>query len=224
MQLIFNRNRMATEASTAAHWMEVPCEVSALTCQSRRTSLRERFRVTTGAASPPSRADSWSIGFREPRPISARMQSGLSDLGLARWDGQGERDEISIQKRAFFYPLHCSFYFHSVLFLYPRIIVFPKISEIFPTLSSSLSFLLHDLLSSGENLSSGKPGSVSTSAFLHSVPVYLSMWVNTLSTPLIPSIIGSVRQRPQCLPGCRQLAEIDSVMLYVRQSDLMTRL
>lgn len=99
---------MATEATTAAHWMEVPCEVSALTCQSRRTSLRERFRVTTGAASPPSRADSWSVGFREPRPISARMQSGLSDLGLARWDGQGERDEISIQKRAFFtlYVVH----------------------------------------------------------------------------------------------------------------------
>jgi len=221
MQLIFNRNRMATEASTAAHWMEVPCEVSALTCQSRRTSLREQFRVTTGAASPTSSADSWSIGFREPRPISARMQSGLSDLGLARWDGHGERDEISIQKRAFFtlYIVHSI----STLFLFCTLgsLFFPKISEIF---SSSLSFLLHDLLSSGENLSSGKPGSVSTSAFLHSVPVYLSMWVNTLSTPLIPSIIGSVHQRPQCLPGCWQLAEIDSVMLYVRQSDLMTRL
>lgn len=60
------------------------------------------FRVTTGAASSPSSADSWSIGFREPRLISARMQSDLSDLGRAYWDRQKEQDEISIQNRAFF--------------------------------------------------------------------------------------------------------------------------
>lgn len=106
MQLIFNRNRTATEASTAAHWLGVPCEVSALTCQSRRTSTLalcwavsvRAVQATTGAAASPSSADSWSIGFREPRPMSARMQSGLSDLGRARW----EQDEISIQNRAFF--------------------------------------------------------------------------------------------------------------------------
>lgn len=77
-----------------------------------------------------------------------------------------------------FSPQHnLSFYFHSVVFLYPRIIVFPMNLYFFPTLSLSLfsPFLLHDLLSSGKNLSSGKLGSVSASAFLHSVPVYLSM-------------------------------------------------
>lgn len=77
-----------------------------------------------------------------------------------------------------FSPQHnLSFCFHSVLFLYLGIVVFPKIHDFSPTLALSLyfSFLLHDLLSSGENLSSGMAGSVSASAFLHSVPVYLSM-------------------------------------------------
>lgn len=237
MQLILNRNRTATEASTAAHWLvkslvkSLPWPASHAGHPHWPCAGPSLFGVTTGAASSPSSADSWSIGFREPRPMSARMQSGLSDLGRARWDGQGERDEISIQNRAFFNlyiltPAQSVILFSLSSFSVSQDRCFSKDMRFFPTLSLSLffPFLLHDLLSSGKNLSSGKPGSVSASAFLHSVPVYLSMWVNTLSTPLIPSIIGSVRQRPQCLPGCWQLAEIDSVMLYVRQSDLMTRL
>lgn len=128
MQLIFNRNRTQHVEQTSLvkslpwpashvghpHW---PCA---------GPSLCKRFGVTTGAAPPPSSADSWSIGFREPRLILARIQSGLSDLGLARWDGQGERDEISIQKRAFF----TLYIFHSIstlVFLYHSIIVLPKI-------------------------------------------------------------------------------------------------
>lgn len=141
MQLIFNRNwtqhiewtslvkSLPWPASHVGHphW---PCA---------GPSLCKRFGVTTGAAPPPSSADSWSIGFREPRLILARMQSGLSDLGLARRDGQGERDEISIQKRAFF-TLYI-FHFHSS-FLYHSIIVLPKIVVMrFSQLSLSLSFV-----------------------------------------------------------------------------------
>lgn len=55
--------------------------------------------MTTGAATSPSSSDSWSIGLRELEPILARMQSGLNDLGPAHWDGRGEWDEASIQKR-----------------------------------------------------------------------------------------------------------------------------
>lgn len=117
MQLIFNRNwtqhiewtslvkSLPWPASHVGH-PQWPCA---------GPSLCKRFGVTTGAAAPPSSADSWSIGFREPRLILARMQSGLSDLGLARWDGQGERDEISIQKKEHFFTLYI-FHLHSFFF------------------------------------------------------------------------------------------------------------
>lgn len=88
--------------------------------------------MTTGAAASPSSADSWSIGFREPRLMSARMQSGLSDLGvpveMARENGMRYPYKTEHFLTFTFSPQHnLSFYFHSVLFLYPRIIVFPKI-------------------------------------------------------------------------------------------------
>lgn len=79
MQLIFMRKQAATEASTMSLWLGVPCEVSALTCQSCWTfTLALHWAVYVQAVS------GWPLGLLLLLAVLTAGQLALESQGWSR--------------------------------------------------------------------------------------------------------------------------------------------